>query len=82
MEPAQEQVVRVFVRRIELFIALFTAEALQAVEQAATNGDVSIATRDGRLLDPILERVQAGHPQIAPQIQGLQSKIDLGDWCQ
>jgi hypothetical protein len=78
VEPAPEQVVRVFVGRIELF----TAEALQAVEQAAANGDVSIAARYGRFLDPILERVQAAHPQVASRIQGLRSKIDLGDWCQ
>ncbi len=71
VEPAPAQATRVFVGRIELL----TAEAQQAVEEAVASTDVSIATRYGRFLDPILDRIRAAHPQSREQIQQLWSKI-------
>lgn len=71
VDPAPSQVTRVFVGRIELL----TAETQQAVQQGLEHGDNSIVERYGRFLGPLLDRVVASRPALAPKAQQIRGKM-------
>lgn len=65
IEPAPSETARVFVGRIELL----TPATVRSVEAALAAGDWTSVDRYGRLLDPILKRIDARDPSKASQVE-------------
>ena len=73
VDPAPAQTTRVFVGRIELI----TPEMKHSVQEAISNNDVAAGIRYGRVLEPILDRMQHENRTSAEEINRFRGAVSL-----